>query len=642
MRIFVALFIALQVLCLNVFAQQEPPKIEISNQKVIVEGKKYYIHNVKSGETLYSLARAYKVDKKEIMIHNPQLSEGLKAGSVIKIPIQSLSEEHSVSEIPDTTRFHYIKVRRKHTLFSLSQEYKVSIQEIYNANPGLAERGLKRKETIKIPKHQLISDKVDFTKPTAPANDSLQFIYHTVKKGETLYSLSKKYKIERDAITNANPVLLERGLRFGEVVKIPKKNISFVVTFPGNNMQVLTFPKPEEEDTTTTVTTTPDVEISDNSFSLDHAVTDDVDIMLLLPFSANSNLDYLQSQKKNNIDLQLYPVSQMMVQFYQGFLTGLSMLDLYGKTVNLRVYDSEMKPEVVRQILNKQVKTPDFIIGPAHSKNIEICLQYGQEHSVPVITPVELGNSSDLPYSNLISLNSTQNLRHEILAKWLYQRNDNIVIVHDGKSSSLQEANQLKTDIMDFLMMRNVDDNYNVKLFSLTTKNQTSLKALMSRQKANSVIAVGDDKVFITTLMNTLYQCNKSDIRLFGKKAWLNYHNISAEEFKTLKFSYISPIHVDYNDTLSYDFINKYREKFLDEPDYYSFMGYDVAWLMTTSAFCFDENLQTGLLAQSQIKGLSMDFRFEQNHSTMPLQNTGLMLIGLTSDYELKPFFRNQ
>ncbi len=642
MRIFVALFIALQVLCLNVFAQQEPPKIEISNQKVIVEGKKFYIHNVKSGETLYSLARAYKVDKKEIMIHNPQLSEGLKAGSVIKIPIQSLSEEQAGSEISDTTGFHYIKIRRKHTLFSLSQEYSVSIQEIYDANPGLAERGLKRKETIKIPKHQLVSDKVDFTKPTASANDSLQFIYHTVKKGETLYSLSKKYKIERDTITDANPDLLDRGLRFGEVIKIPKKNISFVVNFPGNNMQVLTFPKPEETETTTTTITSPDIEGSDDSFNLNNAITDNVDVMLLLPFSANSNLDYLQSQKKNNTDLQLYPVSQMMVQFYEGFLTGLSMLELHGKTVNLRVYDSEMKPEVVRQILNRQVKTPDFIVGPAHSKNIEICLQYGQEHSVPVVTPVELGNSSDLPYSNLISLNTTQNLRHEILAKWLYQRNDNIVIVHDGQSSSLQEANQLKNNITDFLTMKEVEDNYNIKLFSLTTKNQSSLKALMSRQKANSVIAVGDDKVFINTLMNTLYQCSKSDIRLFGQKSWLNYHNISAEEFKTLKFSFISPIYLDYNDTLSYDFINKYREKFLDEPDYYSFMGYDVARLMITSAFCFNKNLQTGLLAQSHIKGLAMDFRFMQNHSTMPLQNTGVMLIGLTSDYELKPFFKNQ
>jgi LysM repeat protein len=79
--------ITFALLCLNIaLMAQEPVSVTRSDNKVILEGKIYYVHIVKAGQTLYSIARAYNVSEKEIMIENPGISADLAIGQVLKIP----------------------------------------------------------------------------------------------------------------------------------------------------------------------------------------------------------------------------------------------------------------------------------------------------------------------------------------------------------------------------------------------------------------------------------------------------------------------------------------------------------------------------------------------------------------------------
>lgn len=61
----------------------------LSAQEVMVrvDGKTYYEHTVEAGQTIYSLCKAYSVTEEELAAANPLLSEGLKAGSIILIPV---------------------------------------------------------------------------------------------------------------------------------------------------------------------------------------------------------------------------------------------------------------------------------------------------------------------------------------------------------------------------------------------------------------------------------------------------------------------------------------------------------------------------------------------------------------------------
>lgn len=75
------------ILPLLASAQQVGPvNVEISTEKVIVDGKSFYMHNVQPGQTIYSICKAYGISSEELAASNPSLKDGLKAGSLILIP----------------------------------------------------------------------------------------------------------------------------------------------------------------------------------------------------------------------------------------------------------------------------------------------------------------------------------------------------------------------------------------------------------------------------------------------------------------------------------------------------------------------------------------------------------------------------
>ena len=47
------------------------------------------------------------------------------------------------------------------------------------------------------------------------------YIIHIVKRGETLYNISKTYNIPYDSLTAANPLVLPTSLEIGSALKIP-------------------------------------------------------------------------------------------------------------------------------------------------------------------------------------------------------------------------------------------------------------------------------------------------------------------------------------------------------------------------------------------------------------------------------------
>jgi LysM repeat protein len=83
--------------------------VEISDQKIVSNNKEYYMHHVLKGQTLYSIAKAYKVTILDIDRANVIPSSGIQAGQVLKIPVSSslsvIEESYlpPVEKKPETT-----------------------------------------------------------------------------------------------------------------------------------------------------------------------------------------------------------------------------------------------------------------------------------------------------------------------------------------------------------------------------------------------------------------------------------------------------------------------------------------------------------------------------------------------------------
>ena len=57
-----------------------------------IDGREYYIHTVKRGQTLYMISKAYGVDVNEVIRENPQVREGIKSDQKIRIPMPGQSK----------------------------------------------------------------------------------------------------------------------------------------------------------------------------------------------------------------------------------------------------------------------------------------------------------------------------------------------------------------------------------------------------------------------------------------------------------------------------------------------------------------------------------------------------------------------
>lgn len=65
---------------------QSPSPIKKSEKIETIDGKKFYIHPVEKGQTLYSIAKTYGTTVDIVLVSNPDAVDGLRPGDKLKIP----------------------------------------------------------------------------------------------------------------------------------------------------------------------------------------------------------------------------------------------------------------------------------------------------------------------------------------------------------------------------------------------------------------------------------------------------------------------------------------------------------------------------------------------------------------------------
>jgi len=168
----------------TLFAQTN--EIKKTEKTTLLEGKKYYLHRIEKGQTLYGICNTYSVEKNDLILENPELINGLKEGQEIKIPVNQSKkiEANSVASQSSNTLYKEHVVEPKQTLYAISKLYSISIEEIIKHNPE-AENGLKSGQTLKIPQK---------TTPTP--------VYHKPeKKQETLVLVEQPKTIQQPVVT---------------------------------------------------------------------------------------------------------------------------------------------------------------------------------------------------------------------------------------------------------------------------------------------------------------------------------------------------------------------------------------------------------------------------------------------------------
>lgn len=179
-----------------------------------IDGKEYYLHFVKEGQTLFNIARTYGVTTDDIFRDNPGSSQGIVDGQILKIRMNDDGVDEVKKPQQSGDNYFYHIVTKQETLYGISRKYGVSIDDITKINPDMGEYP-KEGETLKIP---VIHDDMGLIESEWEG----ETITHTVQQGETLYGIAKEYNITIGEIKNANPGLGET-LSIGNTLVIPNQ-----------------------------------------------------------------------------------------------------------------------------------------------------------------------------------------------------------------------------------------------------------------------------------------------------------------------------------------------------------------------------------------------------------------------------------
>lgn len=167
--------------------------LRIPTKEIYEEEENVYI--VQKGDTLYSIAMANNTTVDELKKVNNLTSNILSTGQLLKIPSALL---------PEST---YI-VKKGDSLYSIANKYNTTVEELKRIN-NLTSNTLSIGQVLKLP-----SDKA------SNVEKEENTISYTVQKGDSLYSIARKYSTTIDKIKDLNN-LTTNLLSIGQVLLIP-------------------------------------------------------------------------------------------------------------------------------------------------------------------------------------------------------------------------------------------------------------------------------------------------------------------------------------------------------------------------------------------------------------------------------------
>jgi membrane-bound lytic murein transglycosylase D len=167
------------------------------------------LHTVRRGDSLYSIAQRYGSSVSAIRQANSLRSNLIRPGQTLLVPRLGISYSQPRQRVAD--KGSYV-VQRNDTLWDIARSFNVSVDTLCTAN------GLSRRDTIH-PGQRLVipTQSTGGTTSTQPQSDETLY---TVRRGDTLYDIARKFGTTVGALKRANGI---RGSRIypGDMLRIP-------------------------------------------------------------------------------------------------------------------------------------------------------------------------------------------------------------------------------------------------------------------------------------------------------------------------------------------------------------------------------------------------------------------------------------
>lgn len=536
--------------------------------------KKYVSYKVKEGETMKKIAKRYDLKTRELLQLNPGVDRKPEANTVIIVPNIKLN-----NKVETTLNANAYKVRAKETIYGISKQFGITVDDLIAANPAL-KNGLKKGMYLTIPP------------ATIKADANAGFVLHKVVKDDTLYNLKKRYDVSEEELFQLNPQL-ENGLKLGMVLRIEPISESDDEVFDSRGY------------------------LNDN-----FNTRKQINVAVMLPYYTNKveQVENIERYLKNENSLL-----SIVLESHMGIDMAIDSLRKQGVDVKVKYFDTENSGSKLQRILNtNNFNNTDLVIGPmffdkAHwlSKKID----------VPVVSPVYSKKQNSLNSANLIKSAPNDIILEERLVNYLREEYDDekIIIVTDKSA----DAN---TQVLRMMAALNQFSN-KVEVVYLPNNNGSSsnFNEKFVANEEHWVIFASNNEETKSVAINYLEVLgNQFEIQLFSpfnEDKFSNDNNSNV--LGMLEFTYPTYQFINDQSTDVKQFFSAFKAKNHGYPSKYAIRAFDVAY-DAIARIASEGNFKKGLRAgKSERVSSIFDYRKKMFEG---FENNGVYLIKNNKD----------
>jgi len=164
-------------------------------------------HTVSPGDTLYGISRKYKIPTSELLkLNNMSVSTSIHPGQQLVVGRGSAGGRHS-------GRY---TVQRGDSLYSIARKFGTSPEHLVRLNALSPSSVLRVGQQLRVPGSKMPSPSAGNTS----SSPSFTSTYHTVSRGDSLYSIAKKYGTTPQLLVKMNNLSSQARIFIGQKLKV--------------------------------------------------------------------------------------------------------------------------------------------------------------------------------------------------------------------------------------------------------------------------------------------------------------------------------------------------------------------------------------------------------------------------------------
>lgn len=399
----------------------------------------------------------------------------------------------------------------------------------------------------------------------------VKYYLYKVEKGETVYSITKRFNISEEDLMKNNPDLKD-GL---------KNKMQLLIPAPSAYKKADVEKKPEEKKITRR----------------------EINVGFMLPVNTWKCM-IPDSVYEDSSHKAFDEESISQLEFYEGAMHAADMQVSENLRIHISLYDTENDSAQVSVLLkNPAMKELDFIIASGNQGVLKRLNQFSLQNKITLLSPSL--NSSELLKNNsmawaLSPSSVTQCYEAGKLCSGKF-KGSNAIVVKSGTSKENDRA---------IAFINGWNDNSEMKCRSIDySKGEFKfLLASLVKGANNAVFVPSSNEDFVNSIITGLNDTTDVyRITMIGIPTWQYFGSNDPASLENLHTNLFMSSHVDYEDSATIAFRKFFRNEYMIEPSESAYQGYDAMMLVGKSKNA--EALPGNLIDQ---RGLFSTYRFKQ------------------------------